>query len=175
MTKLIVIRGNSGSGKTTLAKKLQVALGRDTMLLSQDVIRREMMRTPDGPDTLIIPLIIEMVRYGRTVCPHIIVEGIFNQDWYAEMFDQLVVLCERNVLAYYFDLPFEETLRRHQMRDKIHEFGEEEMRRWWNEKDYIGSLNEQTLTADHRIEYIVEKIINDIKLLNKKPEKSAEI
>lgn len=165
MSKLIIIRGNSGSGKTTLAKELQIRLGRDTMLLSQDVIRREMMRTSDGPDTLIIPLIIEMVRYGRTVCPHIIVEGIFNRDWYIEMFEQLVILCEGNVRAYYFDLSFEETLRRHQKRDKIHEFGEEEMKRWWNEKDYIGSLNEQTLTADHKIEFIVEKIIQDIKTL----------
>lgn len=163
MSKLIIIRGNSGSGKTTLAKELQVRLGRDTMLLSQDVIRREMMRTPDGPDTLVIPLIIEMVRYGHTVCPHIIVEGIFKRDWYTDMFEQLFALYKGNVLAYYFDLPFEETLRRHQNRDKIHEFGAEAMRRWWNEKDYIGMLNEQTLSADQRIEYIVEKIINDIK------------
>lgn len=43
MPQLIIIRGNSGSGKTTLAHRLQRALGRNTMVISQDVVRREML------------------------------------------------------------------------------------------------------------------------------------
>ena len=39
MGKLIILRGNSGSGKTTIAKELQRRFGRNTMLISQDVIR----------------------------------------------------------------------------------------------------------------------------------------
>ena len=38
MPKLIILRGNSGSGKTTIAKELQNSFGRNTMLISQDVI-----------------------------------------------------------------------------------------------------------------------------------------
>lgn len=166
MTKLIIIRGNSGSGKTTLAKELQVLLGRNTMLLSQDVIRRDLMRTPDGPNSLIIPLISEMVRYGKTVCPYIIVEGIFKSDWYFKMFEELVEICEEKAAAYYFELTFEETLRRHQTRDKTQEFGEEAMRRWWNEKDYIDFLNEQALTATDDLSMILDKIKKDLNLLN---------
>ena len=41
MAKLIILRGNSGSGKTTIAKELQKSLGRNTMLISQDVVRRD--------------------------------------------------------------------------------------------------------------------------------------
>jgi hypothetical protein len=47
------------------------------------------------------------------------------------------------VFAYYYDIPFEETLRRHETKDKRFEFGEAEMRRWWNEKDYIGIIPEK--------------------------------
>lgn len=41
--KLILLRGNSGSGKTTLAHMLQRKLGRGTLVISQDVIRRDML------------------------------------------------------------------------------------------------------------------------------------
>lgn len=39
--KLIVLRGNSGSGKTTAVKELQQLLGNNTMIISQDVVRRD--------------------------------------------------------------------------------------------------------------------------------------
>ena len=51
MAKLIILRGNSGSGKTTIAKELQKSLGRNTMFISQDVIRRDMLRVKDGENT----------------------------------------------------------------------------------------------------------------------------
>lgn len=48
MKKLITLRGNSGSGKTTIARALQEKFGKNTMLLSQDVIRRDILKTNDG-------------------------------------------------------------------------------------------------------------------------------
>ena len=69
MHKLIVLRGNSGSGKTTVAKELQKVLGSNTMLISQDVIRRDMLNVKDGKDTLAIPLLMELLRYGRNTQP----------------------------------------------------------------------------------------------------------
>lgn len=48
MLKLIILRGNSGSGKTTIAKELQNRFGMNTMLISQDVIRRDMLKVKDG-------------------------------------------------------------------------------------------------------------------------------
>ena len=44
MPKLIILRGNSGSGKTTVAKELQKRFGRNTMLISQVVVRRDMLK-----------------------------------------------------------------------------------------------------------------------------------
>ena len=40
--KLVMLRGNSGSGKTTVARFLQHLIGRGTLVVSQDVVRRDM-------------------------------------------------------------------------------------------------------------------------------------
>ena len=45
MGKLSILRGNSGSGKSTIAKALQNKFGQNTMLISQDEIRRILLKT----------------------------------------------------------------------------------------------------------------------------------
>jgi hypothetical protein len=60
-----------------------------------------------------------------------------------------------------FDVPFEETLRRHNTKPNKDEFGEEEMRRWWIEKDYLGVTGEVTLDGEMSEDEIVEKIYTD--------------
>lgn len=45
--KLIILRGNSGSGKTTIANALHQRLKEQSLLISQDVVRREMLRVKD--------------------------------------------------------------------------------------------------------------------------------
>ena len=62
----------------------------------------------------------------------------------------------------YFDLPFEETLKRHQTKPNSNDFGEEEMRRWWREKDYSALLNEISITCDKDKESIVREIYNSV-------------
>ena len=46
--KLIVLRGNSGSGKTSVARDLQEHYGRNTLLISQDMVRRELMKAKEA-------------------------------------------------------------------------------------------------------------------------------
>ena len=65
MCKLIILRGNSGSGKTTVARELQKKIGSNTLLISQDVIRREMLMVKDGPDTRALPMLKDLLIYGR--------------------------------------------------------------------------------------------------------------
>lgn len=102
MHKLIILRGNSGSGKMTVSKELQKKFGKNTMYISQDIVRR------------------------------------------------------------YFDIPFEETVRRHQMRDKCNEFGAEAMRKWWREKDYSDVLDERIIGQEYDKNSIVNKIYCDV-------------
>lgn len=47
MRELVILRGNSGSGKTSVAKDLRQLFGPNTMLISQDVIRRDILKVKD--------------------------------------------------------------------------------------------------------------------------------
>jgi predicted kinase len=46
-TRLIVLRGNSGSGKSTVARALREAYGRGIARVSQDLIRRIILKEKD--------------------------------------------------------------------------------------------------------------------------------
>ena len=89
------------------------------------------------------------------------IEGILKASSNSEMLKSLAREFDGGVLVYYFDVPFEETLRRHDMKPNKDEFGEEEMQRWWIEKDYLGVTGEVTLDAEMSEDEIVEKIYTD--------------
>ena len=162
MRKLITLRGNSGSGKTTVARKLQKKFGYNTMLISQDEIRRNMLWVKDGIDTKALPFMIELLKYGNEHSEIVIVEGIMYEEWYNPLFRVAKELYGGNVYSYYFDIPFEETVRRHQTRSKNQEFGEEQMREWWREKDFSSVLEEKIITSEMDVNNIVEKVYADL-------------
>ena len=162
MGKLITLRGNSGSGKTTVARKLQKKFGYNTMLISQDEIRRNMLWVKDGIDTKALPLMIELLKYGNEHSEIVILEGIMYEEWYNPLFRVAKELYGENVHSYYFDIPFEETVRRHQTRSKNQEFGEEQMREWWREKDFSSVLEEKIITCEMDVNDIVEKVYADL-------------
>ena len=162
MGKLIMIRGNSGSGKSTVARSLQKQIGRNALLIPQDTVRREMLWAHDGYDTAALPLLIALLHYGYEHCETVILEGILNAKWYAPLFRTAVGLFGDEIYAYYYDLPFEETLKRHASKENRFSFGEAEMRRWWNEKDYIGYIKEKTIREDLSQEETVRMILDDI-------------
>ena len=87
MKKLITLRGNSGSGKTTIARALQEKFGKNTMLLSQDVIRRDILKTNDGAGTRANDVLIMLLEYGHAHNELVILEGILNSRWYTPLFD----------------------------------------------------------------------------------------
>lgn len=158
MPELIIIRGNSGSGKTTLARNLQRRFGRNTMVISQDVVRRDILMERDGVDTKALPLLIELLKYGRQNCEVVILEGILNAEWYKTLFETAILEYGSNIHAYYYDIPFEETVKRHKTKPNCNDFGEDAMRRWWNEKDYIRIIHEVTFTSEVSLEKAAELI-----------------
>ena len=161
MKKIIILRGNSGSGKTTVARALQKKFGYNTMMISQDEIRRNILWVKDGVDTKALPLMIELMKYGYEHCDVVILEGIMYDEWYSPLFKTANELYGMDIYAYYFDIPFEETVRRHNTRDKKQEFGEEDMRRWWREKDFSSVFNEKIITSDIDADSFVEMIYID--------------
>ena len=162
-SKLIIIRGNSGSGKTTLAKEIHHQLPRNTLLIPQDTVRRKMLNVKDGGKTLALPLLENLLEYGYHHCSYTILEGILNAKWYADLFEKSQQLFGSQIYAYYFDIPFEETIRRHKA---CHEysFGEEKMRSWWNEKDYIGFIPECAFISQMNLADEISIVMNDIQV-----------
>ena len=159
---LITIRGNSGSGKSSVAKELQRRLGSNTLLISQDMVRREMLLAKDGKGNVSLPLLTTLLKYGHEHCNYVILEGIFKAEWYIPLFKLASETFGDNICSYYYDIPFDETLRRHETRGKKEEFGEKDMRRWWNEKDYIGVIPEKLFHEDISLQDAVDMICNDI-------------
>ena len=160
-SKLIILRGNSGSGKSTVAKELQQKLGRGTLLISQDLVRREMLWVKDGMGTKAMSLLSTLISYGGEHCDYVILEGILNSKWYHNLFEEI-----KNefamIYAYYYELSFEETLLRHQTKPNKNDFGEVEMKQWWNEKDLIITIPEKIITKDFSLEETVQMIYSDV-------------
>jgi len=169
MSKIVILRGNAGSGKSTVAKSLHRKLGRGTLLISQDCIR-DMLLVSDEPENQAIELIENIIIYGSQKCDFIILEGILYEEIYRRLFRRIEELFSSQIFAYYFDLPFEETLKRHKQRRRItpslHVFGEIEMSKWWRHKDRLNNICEKTLNKDMSLDEIVELIYSDLQLDN---------
>ena len=165
MSKLIIIRGNSGSGKTTLAKEIHQRLPRNTLLISQDTVRRDMLRVKDGENKLGLPLFEDLLYYGYRNCDYVIFEGILNAEWYLPLFRQAEELFGEEIFAYYFDISFEKLLMRHKQRH-ISSFGEKQMHSWWKEKDYINFISETKFSSRTTLRQEIEKIMKDIVYVN---------
>ena len=161
-SKLIILRGNSGSGKSTIAKKLQHHFGHGTLLVSQDTVRRDMLNVKDRDGNRSIELIRQIAAYGKDRCEVVIVEGILYAERYGEMLRELIQTFNNKAYVFYFDLTFEETLRRHNSRAKKDEFGEESLRAWWNSNDVLSVENEMVFkdeqTEDEVMNIIFERL-----------------
>jgi adenylate kinase family enzyme len=161
-SKLIIIRGNSGSGKTTTAKILQNHLGSGTLLVSQDTVRRDMLNIRAKKGNLSMDLIRQITEYGKDKCEFVILEGILSKHCYAEMLHNLVDFYNGKAYTYYFDVSFEETVKRHNSRSKKTEFGEGSLRAWWNPKDYLGMDGEVLLTNGMSQDDVMKLILNQL-------------
>ena len=155
MPKLIILRGNSGSGKTTVSKLLQEKFGRNTMLISHDMVRMQILNAKDAEA---LPLIMQLLKYGRQNSNITILEGILPVEVYMPLFELSVQEFGKEIFAFYYDLPFEETLKRHATKPNKADFGEQDMRIWWKEKDFIHIIPEKIITKDLSISDTVDMI-----------------
>ncbi|PHK49439.1 kinase [Staphylococcus edaphicus] len=161
MAKLIIIRGNSGSGKSTVAQLLQHVLGAGVMLVGQDEIRRNILNVRDQPNNLAIQLIEDIVNYGIVHCDYVILEGILNKSKYGSMIDNLMNQMNVETHTYYFNLSFQETVRRHNLKPDT-DFGPEAMANWFLKNDVLGVKNEKCISQAMSENEIVKMILVDI-------------
>ena len=161
-TRLVILRGNSGSGKTSVARALQNRRERGQLaVVSQDMVRRDVLWAHDIVGNPAIALIDLMARYALDAGFSVVIEGILHADRYAEMLTQLVCQHRGATHAYFWDLPFEETVRRHATKVKALEFGEPEMREWWYGTAFISELNEARIGLEATLDATVRRIEAD--------------
>jgi adenylate kinase family enzyme len=141
---LIVIRGNSGSGKTTAAHEVRRRYGRGCALVEQDYLRRTVLREHDRAEGAVAPgFIAATVRHLLGAGYHVVLEGILHRERYADALTELIGEHRGPSHVYYFDVAWEETVRRNAARG----FTAGEMRDWWAPDDRLGVPAERVLTA----------------------------
>lgn len=158
-TRLIILRGNSGSGKSTTARAVRDQLGAGVALVEQDYVRRIVLAEhghgPTNPG-----LIDVMVRYALDAGFHVILEGIFGSERYGELLIKLGRDHAGQTRHYYFDLTFDETVRRHATRPLATEVTADQMREWYRPQDLLGLPGEMVINSDHRLDETVRLIID---------------
>ena len=152
MPTLVIIRGNSGSGKTSLADALQAHFGTDhCLVIHQDQVRRDILHANDHVGTPAVALIEDLIRFGQTHYPLVIVEGILRQDVYGEMLAQVVNQWQGPTLIYYLDVPFATCVAHNRQR-----FDEAMQKRWWRADDVLSAEDRRMPHRD------VARVLSDL-------------
>jgi 8-oxo-dGTP pyrophosphatase MutT (NUDIX family) len=159
--RLIVIRGNSASGKSAVAAAIRDKYGRGLAIVGQDNLRRVVLREHDVPGGANIDLIDQTARFALARGYHTIVEGIFNAEHYGAMLTALISDHPGRAFAYFLDVPFPETLRRHATKAGTLKYGEAEMRQWYRGLDLLPGGIEQVIPAESSLEDTVSKVMAD--------------
>jgi predicted kinase len=161
--RLVVLRGPSGSGKTSTARALRLALGRGTAWVEQDYLRRVVLREHDTLDAANIDLIALNVRFALERGFTVVLEGILRADHYGAMLENLHQDYRLASAWYYFDLSFEETIRRHATRPQSTQFSADDMRDWYRGRDLLPFVYEAIFSEDSSLVDTVELIHSRIR------------
>lgn len=160
-TRLAVLRGNSASGKSSVAAEVRRRYGRGIAIVSQDHLRRVVLREHDVPGGVNVALIDLTARHALSSGFHVIVEGILRADHYGQMLTALISDHADSAFAYFLDVPFDETLRRHTTKPQDVKYGEAEMRGWYRALDLLPGGIEQVIPADSALEATVARLMAD--------------
>lgn len=161
--KLIIIRGNSGSGKSTVAEKLREALGGKVAIVGLDTLRRSILKEPDQlENTDVIGLIEQTVTYGLEKGYTVIIEGILSKPKYREVLIKLMRSTSCKSSIFYIDVSIEETFERHKTKPIANDVTEEQLRSWYQPKNYLDVPGEIIVGEKSTLEETVDLIQRSI-------------
>lgn len=158
-TRLIVLRGNSGSGKSSVAKEVRLAQPEKMAYVEQDNMRRVILKEKEAVNGFNIELIKQVILFSLNNSYHVIAEGMFRKSKYQDMFSEILKLHPNNNYFFYFDVSFEETLKRHQTKSNKDDFGEKEMREWYKDRDALDIVREEVIPESNSLEDSVKQIL----------------
>jgi predicted kinase len=157
MPTFVLLRGNSGSGKTTIAHAIRDRRGtRDLAIIGQDVVRRDILKELDKGKGAHASMMCLMARHALAHGYHVIMEGILGTRYSGDVLREFVA--ETGGHVFYFDIPFEETVRRHHTKPNAHEWTVDHMRGWFKEHDLLGCPGEIMIPASNSFDDSVVQI-----------------
>lgn len=163
-TRLVVLRGNSASGKSSVAAGLRENFGRNLAIVSQDNLRRVVLRERDRPGAVNIGLIDLTARYALDHGFHVVLEGILYADRYGPMLHSLASAHRGVTRCYYLDIPFETTLLRHATKPDpayLAHVTEDDLRDWYREKDLLPGAAETVIGSASALDETVQRILHE--------------
>jgi predicted kinase len=158
---VVAIRGNSGSGKSTVARLLRSRVQHRMALVEQDYLRRVVLKQKGNDGAAAKELIRLTVLLALDHDYDVVLDGILDMVNYGDLLRELAGRDSCVLHLYWFDVPFEETLRRHGMKPNADAFGETEMREWWRDQDLSGLAGEQLIPAHLSADEAVDRILRD--------------
>lgn len=135
MATLIILRGPSGAGKSTVAQQLHRGSERRVVLIEQDYYREQLINNSLGTKDLSKDMRLEMFETDILIALRhnfdVIVEGILNPQTYVPIFEHIREKSGAEAHMFYFDVSLDETMRRHEGRDKAKLFPADAMQEWY--------------------------------------------
>lgn len=130
-------------------------------IIGQDVIRRSILGAGEDQGGHPIRLTDLIARDLLDNGVDVVIEGILNAVWYTDMLLQLVSDHRGVSRSYIWDLPFDETVRRHATKPIATEFGEAELRAWWRGFQPALGLAEVVITSTESVDAVRRRILGD--------------
>ncbi len=135
--------------------KVASAIGK----IEQDYLRRIVLKEHDVPGAATIELLSHTARFALDRGWNVALEGILLAERYTDMLAQLHHDHAGTTAFYYFDVPWHETLRRHQTRPQAAEFGTDEMQTWYRPHDQLGLAEERIIPEDSTLDATMHRIL----------------
>jgi len=161
--RLLILRGPSGSGKTTVAKRLFKIAKRKTALIEQDYYRF-IFNPAGGGSKPNSDVIHQMIEHNTIVALQsgydVILEGILSVKSYAQVIDRIISSHLGSCYIFYFDISFEETIKRHSTKEGSYRYGENERREWYPAAHKSGHRLENLIPEAFTVDQTVKHILN---------------
>ncbi|HEX8226998.1 MAG TPA: AAA family ATPase [Candidatus Saccharimonadales bacterium] len=164
--KLIILRGPSGSGKSTISKILFENAQKKAALIEQDHYRF-IFKPAGGGGKANSATIHKMIKSDTIIALadgyDVILEGILGVTSYDKVLEDIFAAHPDNNFLYYFDISFEETVKRHATRTITQGSGftEEDMREWYPASRISDTFTEQIISETSSIDDTVATILSD--------------
>ena len=125
-----------------MARGVRDRYGPGLAWVEQDHLRRIVLQERDRAGAANIALIDQTVRFALDEGFHVVCEGILFTGHYGSMLRRLIADHRGSSFVYYFEVGFDETVRRHLTRPQRAAFTPAQMREWFTAGDLLGVEDE---------------------------------